>query len=131
RPRERPEAHRVPAGRPGVGPDLLGPGPWVVAAGGRRHCPRYCLGPSPRRPQGDRRPESVLLGAVPADGSARRPVAVAGVDSPPVTLGVIDHEWRLTEVSADATAVLGWQRDEYRGKSLQAAVHPGDVPALL
>jgi PAS domain S-box-containing protein len=49
----------------------------------------------------------------------------------PLILGEIDHDWKFSEVSADAIELLGWDREAYRGLPLQSTVHPDDAPALL
>jgi len=79
-----------------------------------------------------------LVAFVPAGGEL--PEGPAGVAGHPVTsgpdafrlvLGALDHEWRFSEISPDATAWFGWNPAEYRGTALQSVVHPEDVPLLL
>src|SRR2546428_603958 len=48
-----------------------------------------------------------------------------------LVLGALDHEWRLSEISPDATTWFGWNPAEYRGTALQSVVHPEDAPLLL
>jgi hypothetical protein len=78
-----------------------------------------------------------LVALVPAGGD---PEGAAGAVGHPVTsgrdafrlvLGALDHEWRFSEISADATAWFGWNPVEFRGTALQSVVHPEDAPLLL
>src|SRR5437764_1505117 len=48
-----------------------------------------------------------------------------------LVLGALDHEWRFSEISPDATTWFGWNPAEYRGTALQSVVHPEDAPLLL
>src|SRR5947207_14697698 len=48
-----------------------------------------------------------------------------------LVLGALDHEWRFSEISPDATAWFGWNPAEYRGTALQSVVHSEDAPLLL
>jgi DNA-binding CsgD family transcriptional regulator len=48
-----------------------------------------------------------------------------------VVFGVVDHDWRLSEMSADAAALLGWDHHHGPGTPLQDLVHPDDVSLLL
>jgi DNA-binding CsgD family transcriptional regulator len=79
-----------------------------------------------------------LVALVPAGGDL--PEGEAGAVGHPVTsgrdafrlvLGALDHEWRFSEISADATAWFGWNPVEFRGTALQSVVHPEDAPLLL
>ena len=79
-----------------------------------------------------------LVALVPAGGELPEgPAIVAGhpVTSGPdafrLVLGALDHEWRFSEISPDATAWFGWNPAEYRGTALQSVVHPEDAPLLL
>jgi PAS domain S-box-containing protein len=56
---------------------------------------------------------------------------LAGPHVDRLVLGAIDHEWRLCDISPDATVWFGWNLDEYRGRQLQSVVHPDDAPSLL
>jgi PAS domain S-box-containing protein len=85
------------------------------------------------RPIDGARPcERALLAVVPAEGT---PVLTepwfARVDAKRVTLGTLDHDWRINELSPDAAELLGWDLEDSRGSSLQRAVHPEDAPLLL
>jgi DNA-binding CsgD family transcriptional regulator len=99
--------------RPPRGGDLDVVG-WVRPVDGSRPCTR------------------AVLAVVPADGAP--PLTApwfARVDTKRVVFGSVDHDWRFSEVSPDATELLGWDRQQYRGSPLQRAVHPDDVPLLL
>lgn len=73
-----------------------------------------------------------LLALVPADsGISAEPPAIASAESPRVTLGTLDHDWRFSEVGSDATELLGWVPQQCRGTPLLAVVHPNDAPLLL
>jgi DNA-binding CsgD family transcriptional regulator len=74
-------------------------------------------------PAGGELPES-------AAGATGHPV-MAGPDAFRLVLGALDHEWRLSEISPDATKWFGWNPAEYRGTALQSVVHPEDAPLLL
>jgi DNA-binding CsgD family transcriptional regulator len=56
---------------------------------------------------------------------------MSGPDAFRLVLGALDHEWRLSEISPDATKWFGWNPAEYRGTALQSVVHPEDAPLLL
>jgi DNA-binding CsgD family transcriptional regulator len=76
-----------------------------------------------------------LVALVPAGGrlpddAAGHPVT-SGPDAFRLVLGALDHEWRFSEISPDATAWFGWNPAEYRGIALQSVVHPEDAPLLL
>jgi len=76
-----------------------------------------------------------LVALVPAggelpDGAGGHPVT-SGPDAFRLVLGALDHEWRFSEISPDATAWFGWNPAEYRGTALQSVVHPEDAPLLL
>jgi len=76
-----------------------------------------------------------LVAFVPAgeelpEGAVGYPVT-SGPDAFRLVLGALDHEWRFSEISPDATAAFGWNRAEYRGTALQSVVHPEDAPLLL
>ena len=66
---------------------------------------------------------SPLLGAV---GSAYAADRATG----PVVVCLVDHDWRLSDVSADSDGVLGWD-SSHLGTALQEAVHPQDTPLFL
>jgi DNA-binding CsgD family transcriptional regulator len=55
----------------------------------------------------------------------------SGPDAFRLVLGAVDHQWRLSEISPDATTWFGWDPEEYRGTALQSVVHPDDAPLLL
>jgi DNA-binding CsgD family transcriptional regulator len=77
-----------------------------------------------------------LIVAAPAEGA---PVDGAPVGEPwfagdgdkQVAFGAVDHDWRFTEMSADAAELLDWDFHDSRGTALQALVHPDDVSSLL
>jgi len=76
-----------------------------------------------------------LVALVPAggqlpDGAAGHPVTSVP-DAFRLVLGALDHEWRFSEISPDATVWFGWNPAEYRGTALQSVVHPEDAPLLL
>src|SRR2546422_2629588 len=76
-----------------------------------------------------------LVALVPAGGQlpegAPGHPATSGPDAFRLVLGALDHEWRFSEISPDATAWFGWNPAEYRGTALQSVVHPEDAPLLL
>jgi len=77
-----------------------------------------------------------LVAIVPAgtqltEGAPGHPVTAPGPHAFRLVLGALDHEWRFSELSADATEWLGWNPAEYRGVALQSVVHPDDAPLLL
>lgn len=79
-----------------------------------------------------------LVALVPAGGELLEgPAGVAGhpvtcgPDALRLVLGALDHEWRFSEISPDATAWFGWNPADYRGTALQSVVHPEDAPLLL
>jgi DNA-binding CsgD family transcriptional regulator len=43
----------------------------------------------------------------------------------------VDHDWRFSDISPDATTWFGWNLEHYRGSALQSVVHPDDAPLLL
>jgi DNA-binding CsgD family transcriptional regulator len=55
----------------------------------------------------------------------------SGPDAFRLVLGAVDHDWRLSEMSPDATTLFGWNLEECRGTALQSMVHPDDAPLLL
>jgi len=76
-----------------------------------------------------------LVAFVPAgeelpEGAVGYPVT-SGPDAFRLVLGALDHEWRFSEISPDATTWFGWNPAEYRGTALQSVVHPEDAPLLL
>jgi DNA-binding CsgD family transcriptional regulator/PAS domain-containing protein len=79
------------------------------------------------------RPDAgVIVGAVPAGMSAPwtgqplvRPHFARAI------LATLDHEWRFSAISPDATELLGWDRQAQVGKPFQALVHPQDAPMML
>jgi DNA-binding CsgD family transcriptional regulator/PAS domain-containing protein len=52
-------------------------------------------------------------------------------DASRLVLGAVDHDWRFSEISPDATTWFGWNLEECRGTPLQSMVHPDDAPLLL
>jgi DNA-binding CsgD family transcriptional regulator len=52
-------------------------------------------------------------------------------DSKGMAFGAIDHDWHISEISADAAELLGWDPEDSRGTPLQTLVHPDDVSLLL
>ena len=52
-------------------------------------------------------------------------------ETPQVAFGAVDHDWRFTEMSADAAELLDWDLQDSRGTPLQALVNPDDVSLLL
>jgi DNA-binding CsgD family transcriptional regulator len=48
-----------------------------------------------------------------------------------VAFGAIDHDWRFSEMSADAAELFDWDRHNSPGTPLQDMVHPDDVSLLL
>jgi DNA-binding CsgD family transcriptional regulator len=51
-------------------------------------------------------------------------------DTGRLALCVVGHDGRVSETSADADELLGWDPD-HRGTSLQESVHPEDAPLLM
>ena len=81
---------------------------------------------------GDRPCRRAVLAVAPAEGAP--PLAepwFARVDLKGVTFGSLDHEWRFSEISPDATELLGWDVEDYRGSPMLRAVHPDDAPLFL
>jgi DNA-binding CsgD family transcriptional regulator len=72
-----------------------------------------------------------LLVAAPAKGAPVGDPGFAVYDSRRVAFGAVDHDWRFTEMSADAAQLLDWDFHNSRGTPLQALVHPDDVSLLL
>jgi DNA-binding CsgD family transcriptional regulator len=56
---------------------------------------------------------------------------VEGTDASRLVLGAVDHDWRFSDISPDATTWFGWNVEHYRGTALQSVVHPDDAPLLL
>jgi DNA-binding CsgD family transcriptional regulator/PAS domain-containing protein len=72
-----------------------------------------------------------LLVAAPAEGSPVGDSRFAAFDARRVAFGAVDHDWRFTEMSADAAELLDWDFHESLGTPLQALVHPDDVSLLV
>jgi DNA-binding CsgD family transcriptional regulator/PAS domain-containing protein len=66
-----------------------------------------------------------------APGLTARHALPDGLDASRLVLGAVDHDWRFSEISPDATTWFGWSLDECRGTALQSVVHPDDAPLLL
>jgi DNA-binding CsgD family transcriptional regulator len=48
-----------------------------------------------------------------------------------VAFGAVDHNWRFSDMSADAAELLGREVPDWRGTPLQSVVHPQDTSLLL
>jgi PAS domain S-box-containing protein len=72
-----------------------------------------------------------LLVAAPANGTPLDEPWSATLEANQVAFGAVDHDWRFSEMSADAGTLLGWNLDDCRGTALQAVVHPDDLSLLL
>ena len=48
-----------------------------------------------------------------------------------MVVGIVDDDWHLSEMSADAAELLDWDHHDGPGTPLQALVHPDDVSLLL
>jgi DNA-binding CsgD family transcriptional regulator len=53
------------------------------------------------------------------------------LDAKRLALGAVDHEWRFTEMSADAAELFDWNASDGRGMPMQSMVHPDDASSLL
>jgi DNA-binding CsgD family transcriptional regulator/PAS domain-containing protein len=72
-----------------------------------------------------------LVVAASADGAPLGEPWLATLDAKRVAFGVVDHDWRFIEMSADAADLFDWDVRGGRGTPLQAIVHPDDVAVLL
>jgi DNA-binding CsgD family transcriptional regulator/PAS domain-containing protein len=72
-----------------------------------------------------------LLVAAPANGTPVGEPWPTTLETQQVAFGAVDHDWRFSEMSADAAALLDWNLDDCRGTPLQAVVHPEDLSLLL
>jgi DNA-binding CsgD family transcriptional regulator len=53
------------------------------------------------------------------------------LDPRSLAFGVVDHDWRISDLSADAAELLDWDVGDSLRTPLQAMVHPDDVSLLL
>jgi DNA-binding CsgD family transcriptional regulator len=75
---------------------------------------------------------SALIALIRAETAVTaEPPPISPPESPRVTLGTLDHNWRFSEISSDAALLLGWEPQHCRGTPLLAKVHPNDAPLLL
>jgi DNA-binding CsgD family transcriptional regulator/PAS domain-containing protein len=73
-----------------------------------------------------------LVAAVPSHRAIRPAEApVIAAASPPLLLATISQDWIWSDITADATALLGWEPEALPGRTIQATVHPDDLVSLL
>jgi PAS domain S-box-containing protein len=83
----------------------------------------------------ERRARALWLVAPTADDGIPQPSRLEAPGCPDQALGLVlgsfDDDWRISRISADVQAVLGYRPEELVGRRVIDLVHPEDLPGLF
>ena len=79
----------------------------------------------------EHRPPELALVVIDDESPGGLPGLAPAAEDDVVVLGAVDSEWRVERVTADVTALLGYEPEEVVGTAFLAALHPGDVAEML